>query len=171
MCTVKQYMVKWSTRCMGTILNPVQFFKTTLLCKLLSLYEVVWKPSLVKLRCLFLYQASQECPLRCSLRNREAWCDLRQASTLALLKTHTAQQLTWCQSQGVRCRPDILITTWSDSPSEMSQRCQAFLGSYSSLFPGRRQRRVLPYMAYTGMCHSTGYCLYDVRNLIRLSRV
>ena len=30
----------------------------------------------------------------------------------------TAQQLTWCQSQGVPCRPDILIGTRSDSPTE-----------------------------------------------------
>ena len=38
--------------------------------------------------------------------------------TLALLRTHTSQQLTCCQSQGMPCRPDIHITTWSDSPDE-----------------------------------------------------
>ena len=38
--------------------------------------------------------------------------------TLVLLRTRTAQQLTWCQSQGVPSRPDILITSWSDSPEE-----------------------------------------------------
>ena len=38
--------------------------------------------------------------------------------TLALLRTHTSQQLTCCQSQGMPCRPDIQITTWSDSPDE-----------------------------------------------------
>ena len=41
-----------------------------------------------------LYPAFQECPLRCSLRNREAWYHPWQTSTLALLRTRTTQQLT-----------------------------------------------------------------------------
>ena len=42
----------------------------------------------------------------------------RQTSALALLRAPIAQQLTWCHSQGVPYKPDILIVTWSDSPAE-----------------------------------------------------
>ena len=53
---------------------------------------------------------------------KEPWSMVPSAanvtSTLVLLRTPTAQQLTWCRSQGLPYKPDILVATWSDSPGE-----------------------------------------------------